>query len=161
MSYSDSNTKAEGEELFPHDDCWVWRGVEGVAGYGRRGGQLAHRIIYEAARGPIPRGMLLHHVCENKLCVNPWHLKLEVDNAAHRAEHRKTHCVHGHEYTPENTYYHPQGARRCRECHRNESRERAAALRLLRSELEHDLEVFEGDGYPLCAERVKKALSKT
>ncbi|MEZ5411050.1 MAG: hypothetical protein R2761_23670 [Acidimicrobiales bacterium] len=32
------------------------------------------------------------------------------------AEHRKTHCKHGHEYTEENTYVTPQGARKCRTC---------------------------------------------
>jgi hypothetical protein len=28
----------------------------------------------------------------------------------------KTHCVNGHEYTPENTYYKDDGYRRCCEC---------------------------------------------
>lgn len=30
----------------------------------------------------------------------------------------KTHCPHGHEYTPENTKYTPKGARYCVTCHR-------------------------------------------
>lgn len=29
---------------------------------------------------------------------------------------RKTHCKHGHEYTPENTYVQPKGSRACRTC---------------------------------------------
>lgn len=41
----------------------------------------------------------------------------------------------------------------CQECERKE-----LMLRLLRDELERDLEVFEGDGYPMQAERVKEAL---
>jgi hypothetical protein len=28
----------------------------------------------------------------------------------------KTHCRHGHPFTPENTYYTPDGRRRCRAC---------------------------------------------
>lgn len=31
----------------------------------------------------------------------------------------KTHCVHGHEFTPENTYIDPNGWRYCRICVRN------------------------------------------
>lgn len=35
----------------------------------------------------------------------------------------KTHCVHGHAYTPENTYIVPSsGARACRECRRTRNR---------------------------------------
>ena len=34
----------------------------------------------------------------------------------------KTHCIHGHEYTEENTYTRPNGYRVCRECHRERCR---------------------------------------
>lgn len=35
----------------------------------------------------------------------------------HKEMHRKTHCNHGHELTPENIYTHPAtGKRRCRQC---------------------------------------------
>ncbi len=51
--------------------------------------------------------------------------------------------------------------RRCRACHRAEAKERAAALiRMLRAELERDLEVFEGDGYSIQAGRVREALDR-
>ena len=31
--------------------------------------------------------------------------------------HKKTHCIHGHEFTPENTYIEPRtGKRQCKEC---------------------------------------------
>src|SRR4051812_46611194 len=36
----------------------------------------------------------------------------------HRTHHRKTHCKHGHEYTPANTYLHNSGKRFCAECQR-------------------------------------------
>lgn len=38
----------------------------------------------------------------------------------------RTHCVHGHEYTPENTAYKTDGARRCRTCLREQERRRMA-----------------------------------
>jgi len=34
----------------------------------------------------------------------------------HKAEHRKTHCINGHEYSAENTYVRPNGDRECRIC---------------------------------------------
>jgi hypothetical protein len=36
---------------------------------------------------------------------------------------RRTHCVHGHEFTAENTYRDPKGRRQCRECGRRANRE--------------------------------------
>jgi hypothetical protein len=30
-----------------------------------------------------------------------------------------THCKHGHEFTPENTYWKSDGCRQCRTCHRD------------------------------------------
>lgn len=40
-----------------------------------------------------------------------------------------THCVQGHEYTPENTYRRPEGARRCRTCDRLRALPRMRAVR--------------------------------
>ena len=39
-------------------------------------------------------------------------------------KHRKTHCIHGHEFTPENTRIKSNGIRLCRTCERNRDRER-------------------------------------
>lgn len=36
----------------------------------------------------------------------------------------KTHCIRGHEFTPENTYITPRGTRNCKECRRTNQRER-------------------------------------
>lgn len=40
---------------------------------------------------------------------------------------KRTHCVNGHPYTPENTRVRPDGARVCRACHRALSAARRAA----------------------------------
>jgi len=39
----------------------------------------------------------------------------------------KTHCASGHEFTPDNTYVRPNGARDCRVCKRESTARRAAA----------------------------------
>lgn len=61
----------------------------------------------------------------------------------------RSHCPQGHEYTPENTYVQPSGARACRTCHRaagrayyqrrGKSRKQAASLESVN---EHNLNVL-------------------
>jgi hypothetical protein len=61
--------------------CWEWNGSKNHQGYGRMGGNeagiphRAHRIYYERAKGPIPHGLDLDHLCRNRGCVNPDHLE--------------------------------------------------------------------------------------
>ena len=33
----------------------------------------AHRMAFVILRGPIPEGMVLDHICDNRWCVNPYH----------------------------------------------------------------------------------------
>src|SRR5690606_8256446 len=62
--------------------CWEWTGAKhrlgyGVMRYGPRhlGNAPAHRVSFEAHRGPIPEGMVLDHLCRVRGCVNPEHLE--------------------------------------------------------------------------------------
>lgn len=108
--------------------CWLWRGNIHKEGYGRfhvNGcKQLAHRVSYELFRGRIPEGMQIDHLCRVRFCVNPNHLEVVTgrENTL-RGEGicakwaKQTHCLHGHEYTPENTYMYGRW-RYCRECAR-------------------------------------------
>lgn len=74
------------EEAYEVNDagCWVWQRGRGDHGYGTlsRNGKtaLAHRVAYEDARGPIPKGKQIDHLCRNRACVNPDHLEI-VSNA--------------------------------------------------------------------------------
>lgn len=124
--------------------CWEWTASVMAAGYGqinlgRRGDGIgyAHRLAYEWLVGPIPPDLVIDHVCRNRRCVNPAHLEVvtERENILRGAggsaiNALKTHCVNGHEFTPENTYvYSMTGARSCRECARARDRRRQPRIR--------------------------------
>lgn len=111
--------------------CVVWTGQTNNTGYGlwnvagakRR---LTHRLAYVRARGAIPFGLTLDHLCRNTLCCNPNHLQpvtssenVKRSTGPCMQNASKTHCAHGHEFTPENTAPIPgrlSGGRRCRTC---------------------------------------------
>lgn len=113
--------------------CYIWTGSIipcGKPGYQMRYGQFyfdggpkkAHRYAYERARGPIPDGLVIDHLCRNPLCQNAWHMEVVTrgENARRgdpgRHNREKTHCPQGHEYTPENTYRKKNNGRACRAC---------------------------------------------
>jgi hypothetical protein len=99
--------------------CWIWKGFV-RKGYGQYSGTHAHRVSFQFYCGPIPPGLELDHLCRNPLCVNPDHLEpvTRAENMRRRSV-AQTHCKHGHEFTPENTYMMPSGGRQCRACNRN------------------------------------------
>jgi hypothetical protein len=113
-----------------HDGCWRWVGGIHKTGYGlftiyQRGTVWAHRYSYEMAKGPIPAGMQLDHLCRVHNCVNPDHLEVVTprenvmrgDTIA-RENLSKTHCPKGHPYSPENTQLTNLNQRRCKTCQR-------------------------------------------
>lgn len=115
--------------------CREWKGATS-SGYGQVvvDGQrrYAHRVTYEAVRGPIPQGLVLDHVvCDNPLCNDEWHVEPSTsrDNTLRgtspwAANARKTRCVNGHDLTdPKNVkrVRRPTGRfeRHCRACKRD------------------------------------------
>lgn len=171
-------------------DCWISTYSTASHGYAQIGWQnpderrvvLAHRAAWEHVNGPIPPGKTIDHLCKQRQCVNPKHMRLldNYENARrtggrdwplgecvnghsneHLADHNgkmhcticvttiwgrgltsprqlvtgniprkadrppqvprkvsadSSHCLHGHERTPENTYRRTNGKQECRDC---------------------------------------------
>lgn len=127
------------------EGCWEWTGGHCSAGYGSKKWQgketNAHRVVYEIMVGPIPEGLVLDHLCQNKGCVRPSHLE-PVTNYVNTmvrgtspwaVKSRATHCVHGHPLEGRNLIIRPEGGRRCRACSyeavkRYQARKKAVSL---------------------------------
>jgi hypothetical protein len=59
--------------------CWNWTGPTNKWGYGsatrNRRAHNAHRLAFIATHGEVADGLVIMHLCDNRLCCNPAHLK--------------------------------------------------------------------------------------
>ncbi|MEN9449728.1 MAG: phage BigPaolini [Pseudomonadota bacterium] len=115
-------------------NCWNWTGYSNSKknGYGKFhiNGKYyySHRCSYLMFHGRINSGLVIDHICKNRLCCNPDHLRevsnrenvLNNSNSTSAANKIKTHCKHGHVFSYENTYRRKNAlARDCRVCMHN------------------------------------------
>lgn len=113
-------------------ECWEWNACleRGYGTFHLNGkNHKAHRVSLLIHRQTIPDGMVVDHVCRNRACVNPSHLRvvtktqntLENNDNYAAVNARKTECVKGHPFNKENTrvrYWNKRPFRECIECQR-------------------------------------------
>jgi hypothetical protein len=108
----------DGPEFQDKGRCWMWHGVVEKSGYGRLmvdgRMQLAHRIVMTLHGNQPPQHLVVDHMCQRRLCVNPAHLRIvtrfvsgrENNNSPFAKNAQKTHCPSGHPYEGHNVYLH-------------------------------------------------------
>lgn len=130
-------------DVDPVTGCWLWKGSVDKDGYGKYGGEPAHRVVYRERAAPIPDGRELDHLCHSRdkscpggktdphrRCVYPADLE-PVTGLTNSLRSRsfaavnaaKTECDHGHPFDLYNTYFRPNGHRDCRRCTARRQRE--------------------------------------
>ena len=114
--------------------CWEWTAGKSGMLYG--GFQLrnkyiySHRLSYIVTKGLISDELVLDHLCENKICVNPNHLMPVTDGENIRRGNAginqtiKTQCPRGHLLEGNNLVNASikKGQRVCKSCHRAQSK---------------------------------------
>lgn len=124
--YGHQNRKAPaGWSVDLDTGCWIWHGTIDRHGYGKVGGRLAHRVMYEQRVGPIPDDRECHHTCRRTACVNPAHLEIvsrEEHVALRWGRRERGHCRYGHPLDEHNAYVRAQGHVECRTCIRESAR---------------------------------------
>lgn len=79
------------------DKCWEWSAQIDNKGYGKFNStplkeQRAHRASYKLFNGDVDDGKVIRHRCDNRSCVNPFHLEIgtHVDNVSDREKRKRT-----------------------------------------------------------------------
>lgn len=137
-------------ELLPNG-CWQWKGSRLPSGYGTffvdadHRHVYAHRFSYDACNFSPLGSHQAHHTCENKSCVNPYHIQKLTPGEHMRItpgtfayeQTRRTQCPRGHDYDQQNTHTstdkYGRVHRSCRSCNREMQRERYNASSLATS----------------------------
>jgi hypothetical protein len=154
-SYKLSKKERFWQSVNKTDSCWVWTRFLNPDGYGqikvreKNGAKTyrVHRYSLMLSGIKIPKEMFVDHICRNRACVRPEHLRvvtpkvnsLENSIGPLAINSKKTHCKRGHKFTKQNTRVMKTKygtGRCCIVCHRSESikhyNENKEAIRLKR-----------------------------
>lgn len=112
--------------------CWVFTGPLNRTGYGyiRWGRQWpsVHRLAKIIFGERFDEELTLDHLCRNRACwridhLDPCTMRVNLlrGESFSAVNARKTHCIHGHELTPNNLVPNRAG-RKCLVCHRESNR---------------------------------------
>lgn len=87
----DKSDEARFQEKFEiTDSCWVWKAYRNQGGYGsfsvKGRMRLAHRVSFEMFKGELEPSDIIDHICRNRSCVNPEHLRV-VDRSGNAQNH--------------------------------------------------------------------------
>lgn len=108
------------------NSCWNWTLRKCKDGYARTGGHLVHRIVYELFFGEIPNGHDVDHLCYNRACLNPDHLR-SIEADSHKSltcQAMKLYCNKGHAMFGKGVYVHSKtNYRYCRACSHESTKE--------------------------------------
>lgn len=104
-------------------NCILYHGRAKPTGYAQmligNKQEYVHRVAYRLAKGRIPKGYQVDHLCKTRSCINPDHLEavtpqVNVSRAGNHYRDR-THCQNGHILVGKHIrLYH--GYRYCRIC---------------------------------------------
>lgn len=140
--------------------CWLWvRGKKHGYGWLRAGGGtfMAHRIAFAISGGVLERNKTIDHLCRVRACQNPAHLEAvpiltnmrRATGSASEVARMREACVHGHLFTPENTYVEasktgrPQ--RKCKACRAAIQERRKQAVKAAERRPRPDRETLEAE----------------
>lgn len=129
--------KRAAENFVQVDECHISTYSTGSHGYAQIGWQdksgrfmtTAHRAAWVYARGQIPNGMTIDHICKNRRCIRVDHLRLLTNfENARRTSGRDWplgQCANGHP-NDELVVVANSGKRVCRKCRTAWHRKRAS-----------------------------------
>ena len=134
--------------------CLEWDGAMDRTGYGRKMHEgkwwMAHRWSYQEHYGDLSDnpadGLVIDHICFNRACVEPTHLR-QISRAENSGrhnpdcpcsacvplEHRIMVCKNGHDISNDEQRCKPQASNRqgeCRRCKRERTRRYRAAKKM-------------------------------
>lgn len=137
--YGDQETRFDAKwQRDEETGCHVWMACVGSHGYGcfsiennskAPKTDLAHRMSYRRHVGEIPEGWWVDHICRNRRCVNPDHLRIltpqqnkDIGTSPCAVNARKVECKWGHPLEGGNVVavqlHNGNTGRHCLTCHK-------------------------------------------